>query len=184
MTAGDARRLIHASTALVLLLPDRLGWPWFQRVLLAGVMLATVIEGARLSSPGVRRWITEAVPVFRPDEGRRPSGAWWLVLAYAALSWLPPVPAAAGILVGAFADPAAAWVGTRWGSSGERRKKTWAGTVAAAGTAFLVLSLVPLAVGPRLATAVLSALAERWSGPVNDNVIVGPVAGLTVLLLG
>ena len=182
MTPADARRVLHASTALVLILPPLLGWPAFRFTLLIGLGLWTAVELARLRSVTVSRWLHGAVPVFRPRESRRLSGAWWLLLSFAALSWLPPIPAASGILTGAVADPAAAWAGARWGRPRGARK-SWMGTGVAALAAFTVLGLADLEWGVRLVASVMAAAAERWSGPLDDNLVVGPVTGITVLWL-
>lgn len=185
MNPADTRRLIHASTALVLLIPAWAGW-WVLRVtLIVAAALWTGFEVARLRSSGFGDRLAAQVPVFRSDESHRLSGAWYLWLAYAGVSWLPPVPAVAGILVGALADPAASMVGSRWRNRTPREGsgKTWPGTVAAIVVSFLVLGLVPVGVGVRVVASLLAAGGERWCGPVNDNLVVGPVAAVAVLIL-
>jgi dolichol kinase len=110
----------------------------------------------------------------------RISGAAWLALGYAIAAWLPPPGPVAGILAGALADPAAAWVGGRWGG-GRRKSVPGSATVAA------VTVLGSLAAGLTLpaagATAILAAALERWSGPLDDNLVLAPgVACLAALL--
>jgi dolichol kinase len=88
--------------------------------------------------------------------------------------------AVSGILVLALADPAASYVGQRWG----RRPFLGAsleGTALFAAVAFAVLAprhgLLPGAVG-----ALAMTLAERLSWPLDDNLTI-PVVGAAVLTL-
>jgi dolichol kinase len=144
----------------------------------AATMLA--LEVARLRSDAVAGVLSRMVPVYRDRERRRPSGALWLLLAYAACAWFPHSAALAGILVAGLADPAGAVVGTRFGSGAG---KSLPGSMAVASVA----TLVAAAIGVPWLTAVLAgaaaAGAERWSGPVDDNLVVGPVTAAVVAAL-
>jgi dolichol kinase len=92
------------------------------------------------------------------------------------------MPAATvGILAGAFADPAASLVGSKYGGDGV--KKCWAGSAAAASVAAIVLLLVGIPLIPAIAGALTAMVLERWSGPLNDNLVVPPGVALVVLLL-
>lgn len=170
------RPLLHAGTAL-LLLTLFASWQALRAALLLGGLAAVVFETLRLTQPGVRRLAARWVPVFRDEEATRPSGAGWLFVGYALSAWMPAPAPAAAVLAGALADPAAALVGGRFGRG---QPKSWPGTVAALAMTAGVLwwaGLSPLAA----AAAGLSAAAlERWSGPVNDNLLIAPGVGLVV----
>jgi dolichol kinase len=173
---GWLRPLLHLISGLVLLTlfvsRHLLGV-----VLLVGLVVAAVVEGLRISQPRVQAFLARVLPVFRPEEARRPSGAAWLSAAYALATWLPPRAAVAAVLVGAIADPAAAIVGSRWGGG---RRKSWPGSFAALSTS--IVALLVLGVPPAAAAVAGAAAAglERWPGPFDDNLLVGPGAGVVV----
>ena len=179
MSGPALRRGLHAASAAVALLTLispaalRLGTAY-----LAATMLA--LEVARLRSDAVAGVLARMVPVYRDRERRRPSGALWLLLAYAACAWFPHPAALAGILVAGLADPAGAVVGTRFGGGA---RTSVPGSAAVAGVAMLVT----VAVGVPWLTAVLAAAAaagaERWSGAVDDNLVVAPVTAAVVAVL-
>lgn len=165
------RRLIHASTALVLLvLVARPGA--FQQTVWALTVLAVLTELLRFSSEGFNEWIRRSVPVFRPAEERRLSGATALWIGYSIAVLFPPTAATAGILAAALADPTASLVGGRWGSG---PGKTNVGSLAV----FIVVLVVTLGIGKHFVAAGVAAAAgtvvERLSGPIDDNFVVAPV---------
>jgi dolichol kinase len=94
--------------------------------------------------------------------------------------WAPAPGPAAGILVAAFADPAAAVVGGRFGSGA---RKTWQGTAAAAVVALAVLVALGLPREAVLAGTVVGTLLERWPGALNDNLLVAPAVAAVVRML-
>jgi dolichol kinase len=179
VTPRVLRPALHASTALVLLTLFR-SWHLLRLTLLAGGLVALVVETVRLGRPGVAAGFERLVPVFRATEARRPSGAGWLFVAYALVAWLPPPAPAAGVLAGALADPAAALVGGRWGRG---PGKSWPGTIAALVVGSGVLLAWGLPLRAALAGGALGAVLERWSGPSNDNLLIAPGVGLAVWLL-
>jgi dolichol kinase len=120
------------------------------------------------------------MPVFRPREASRVSGAAWLGVGYAVAAWLPPPGPVAGILAGALADPAASWAGGKWGGG---VRKSWPGTVAAGAVTAVAAAMVGIAVPVALGAGLAGAALERWAGPLDDNLVVAPgVAGLVALL--
>lgn len=176
MKAGPLRPLLHAGTALLLLTLFH-SWQALRGALVLGGLVAVAFEVLRLSRPEVRQLAARWVPVFRPHEATRPSGAAWLFVGYALAAWMPAPAPAAAVLAGALADPAAALVGERFGRG---RSKSWPGTVAAlavAAGAMWLAGIPPLAAG---AAGLAAAALEHWSGPVNDNLLVAPGAGLVV----
>jgi dolichol kinase len=173
------RRVLHAASAAVCLLvlyspaALRLGTAY-----LAATML--VVEIVRLRSAAVARALTWLVPVFRDGERRRPSGALWLFVAYAACAWFPAPASVAGILAGALADPAGALAGS-W--RGQGAGKTLVGTAAVAGVAILVVRAAGVPWFAAGVAGLAAAAAERYSGPVDDNLVVAPVAALVAAAL-
>jgi dolichol kinase len=179
VSPDGARRALHVASAVVVL-PVLHSITAFRLVALWGATLAASVELLRLSSPRVGRWLAARVPVYRPGETQRPSGAMWLAFGYALAAWVALPAAVAGILAGALADPAAAWCGQRWGRGAG---KSWIGS----GAVLVVTAGVTMAVGVAPLTAVLAGLVasalERWSGPVNDNLLIAPGVAVFVALL-
>lgn len=182
------RRLLHAVSPALLLLVPLGGLALLRWTLVAAIAVAAAIEALRLSRARVNAVLACAVPAFRPVESRRPTGATWLAVGYAISAWLPPPGPQAGLLVGGLADPAASLVGSRWGHGGERGRenggKTAVGTLGFAAVAVVVLLVLGLRPTAVALVAVAGALVERFSGPIDDNVLVPPVAGLVAVLVG
>lgn len=181
MTGPGLRRLMHAASATVLLLVPLASWQTFRVTAFVLAAFAVTAEGARLAVPAFRRALGRMVPVFRPREGNRPSGAMWLAVGFA-LAALTPAPApAAGILVAALADPAASLVGTWRRPAG---RKTWRGTAAHAVVAVVVLAVLGWPAPAVVCGAAVSSALERWSAGIDDNLLVAPVTALVVFILG
>lgn len=179
ISSAGLRRALHAASTLLLLLVPLAGVTSLRFVLVGIAGLACVLEGARLSNHVVRGQLERLVPVFRPREARRPSGATWLAVGYALAALLPWPGALAGILVGGLADPAASLVGGRWGRGAHKS------TAGSAG--FFVIATAALsASGVRFPLACIggaaTALVERFSGPVDDNLLV-PIAAALVMVI-
>ncbi len=176
MKAGLLRSLLHASTALLLLTLLE-SWRLLRIALLAAGLAAIVFEVVRLGFPAVRDLVAKLVPVFRPEEARRPSGAGWLLASYALAAWLPAPAPMAAVLAGALADPAAATVGRRFGAG---VSKSWPGTLGALAVATAALWLAGISPLVAVAAGVVAAALERWPGPFDDNLLIAPGVGLTV----
>jgi dolichol kinase len=176
--AEARRRALHAATAV--LAPAALALPPPAAHLLFALLLglAGALEAARLTMPSVQLRLERlAGPVFRLSERRRVTGASLLAGGYALAWWLfSPADASRAIAVSAFADPAAAAVGGRFG--GGAGGKTWLGS----GVAFAAALLVLLASGAGplagAAAALAAALAER--APALDNLTVPLAVGATL----
>ncbi len=170
MSSASLRSFIHISTGSLLLV-GLWSWELLRALLHVIVALALTLELWRLESPRFNRWLYHTLPVFRDREAKAMSGAFWLAVGYALASWFPYPWSAAGILVGALADPTGAIVGR---SLGFRGKKSWPGTTAVYVVAAIVLWGFGLPARVVLAGALVAAAAERWSGPLNDNLLVAP----------
>lgn len=180
MKTAVLRPLLHASTGLTLLMAL---WSWeaLRLALTAAAVIAVCLEALRLRNPAFRQWLAARVPVFRPVESARVSGAVWLSLGYAAAVWLPVPAASAAVLTAALADPAGALVGEWLGRS---HLKSWPGTTAVGATAAAALYLLGLPWAAVLGGAGVAAAAERWSGPLNDNLAIPVAVGVTVWAMG
>jgi dolichol kinase len=129
-------------------------------------LAALAFEGLRLKTPGLHQWIATRLPVFRPLEASRLSGAAWLAVGYAVAAWLPAPGPVAGILAGALADPAAAWVGGLWGRG---RRKSWPGTAAAGVVAAIAAAVAGLTLPGAFVAGVVGGALERWPDPFDDT---------------
>ena len=168
MNASALRRTIHASTATILLLGVLGDWTLL-RLVSAGLFgLAMAVELIRVRHESFRAALARRVPVFRPEESHRASGAFWLLAGYAGAAWFPVPGPAAGILSAALSDPAASAVGTRWGGGAA---KSWIGTAAAWVVSALVLALLGLSWVAVLSGSTANAALERWPGRFNDNLL-------------
>lgn len=171
MSPPGLRRALHAVTALVVPAGLWIGWEETRWVLTGAVPLAVVFEQLRLRT-GLGPWLARRLPVFRPNELRRSSGAFWLLAGLAAASWFPVPAAHVGVLAGALADPLASIAGTRFGVGTGR--KTLAGTTAcfvAVGSIAAFYGAGPVAV---ILVGLLGAALERWSDPADDNLLLAP----------
>ncbi len=180
MSGASLRRAIHVGTSSILLVGVFGDWRVLRFVVHALLVVAMVGEIARLRNATFRAALARAVPVYRADEAHRPAGAFWLILGYAAASWVPAPGAPAGILSAAFADPAASFFGSRWGGG---KRKSWAGTGAAFVVAGLALLAINLPIQTVLAGSLAAATLERVSGPRDDNLVVAPGVALITWLL-
>lgn len=181
-----ARRLFHAlsgsAAALVLTL-------WDPRrataaAILGSVVLALVVlDLARLRSTRINTFFFRAFSrVASPREARRPvSSTWYALGLLLAVLLFPLHTAVSGILVLALADPAASYLGRRWGTR-PFLGGSLEGTLAFVAVAAVVLSLrhSPAAALP---AAVVASLAERRSWPLDDNLTVPLVTSGAVWLV-
>lgn len=180
MSSAALRRALHLAAAGLLLVAAFGSWELFRVTVFSVAALAAILETMRLGRPAFRDFLARQVPAFRPGERSRPSGALWLAFGLAAAAFFPPQAAAVGVLAGTLGDPAASLVGSRFGGG---KSKSWAGSAAAFG----VITLAALAchVGWRaaLVAGLVGAALERWSPPLDDNLIVAPGVALVVRLL-
>lgn len=107
-------------------------------------------------------------PLASPREARAiASSTWYGIGILAAFALFPRDTAVSSVLVLGLGDPAAASVGRRFG-----RRRFLGGTVAGTAAFFTVAAVVLLSSHPApaaLVAAVASALAERRSWPLDDN---------------
>ncbi len=179
MTGKGLRRLIHVGTVALLAVPVITSWSVLRAILIACTLIGLVLETVRIRG-SMEPFVRQVSPLFRPLESKRLSGAWWLSLGYTIAAWVPHPGAAAGIMVGALADPAASLAGSY---SGRSASKTALGSGAALAVAILVLALFGLPWVAVFGGALIGTALERWSGPLDDNLLVSPGVALAVWFL-
>ncbi|MCH7775224.1 MAG: hypothetical protein IH878_01590 [Gemmatimonadetes bacterium] len=180
MSDGALRRTIHVSTGAVVLVGVLAGWHTLRLGITGLAVVALFVELVRLRFAAFREVLARTVPVFRPEESRRPCGAFWLVLGYASAAWIPVPGAAAGILTAAVADPIASAVGGRWGGG---EPKSWIGTGAVLAASLVVLLALRMPLVAVVAASVTAAASERWSRPLDDNLVLAPAVAAVIWML-
>jgi dolichol kinase len=179
------RKLIHLAMAVV----PASGWliSYALALFISGALLlaSLVVEAARRWWPGVNRLLWQLIPAtFRQGEDRRMLGSTWFALGMStALLLFGRDAGGTAVLFLAWGDPAAEFVGRRWGSPGKR--KTVAGSVGCL-VACLLAGLVGIGLGglspwAALAGSVIATLVERWSPPPDDNFWMPMLSGSAIL---
>jgi dolichol kinase len=174
------RRTLHAASAGLLLVAVIGSWDLCRVTIFGLAALAAILETVRLGRPEFRDFLARHMPAFRPTEWSSPSGPLWLAFGLAAAAFFTPPAAVVGILAGTLGDPAASLVGARFGGGA---RKSWAGTGAAALVILLAALALRVAWVPALVAAVTGAALERWSAPLDDNLVIAPGVALVVRLL-
>ena len=108
------------------------------------------------------------------------SSTWYILGALIAIVLFPISAALSGILVLAWADPTANYLGRRWG------RRAFLGGTLEGTIAFLVVAVLILSVRHPLPIAIPSAclitLVERSAWPLDDNLVLAPAcAGILTL---
>ena len=108
------------------------------------------------------------------------SSTWYILGALIAIVLFPISAALSGILVLAWADPTANYLGRRWG------RRAFLGGTLEGTIAFLVVDVLILSVRHPLPIAIPSAclitLVERSAWPLDDNLVLAPAcAGILTL---
>lgn len=186
-TAGPQpwRRLFHAAsgggaaTALVLFDMPRVTAVLILVAVLGGLI---ALDLGRLLSRSANALFFKAFRhLASPREARGPASSTWYALGILlAVAFFPKEAAVSGILVLALADPAASYVGRRWG------RRPFLGATMEGSLLFVALAFCIVAprhgVAVAAAAALVTALAERLSRPFDDNLTL-PVAGAATITL-
>ncbi|EYF00997.1 diacylglycerol/polyprenol kinase family protein [Chondromyces apiculatus] len=178
------RSLFHVASGLVALamlrlLPER---TWLVAVSGSLATWAWSMEFARRRSATVNRVLMRVFsPVAHPHERHQVNSSTWYLTALVGLSLLAPTRAAeVGVVVLAFADPAAGFIGRRFGRTRIRESRSLEGTlafvVAGALVALATLAIfhaealsLPAMLLLALAGATAGAIAELVSTRLDDN---------------
>lgn len=195
-----ARSAFHmGSAAVALTCIELLEWRWVQAIAIGFFAFAWTLEIGRRYSETVKKIGLALFGKFaHPHELVRVNSATWYSTALLPIALLfPPVACMVGVAVLGFADPAAGFVGRRWGRTRLRASRSVEGTLAfiVAGFAIafglLMIAHAELTIGQRLllagAGAVIGAIAELFSGRVDDNfsipvTVAAACAGLLALV--
>ena len=180
------RRLFHAFTGTAVAVAlTWLGLPRATAVTILGVVLVgqIALDVVRLRMPRANAAFFRAFRHLaspREAEGLA-SSTWYTVGLLLAVALFPGQAAISGILVLALSDPAASYVGQRWG-----RRPLLGGSVAGS-VAFVVVGLAVLlprhAAPVALGATVAGLLAERLSWPLDDNLALPPATAAAITLL-
>jgi dolichol kinase len=187
----SVRVSLRKPTHLALTVVPACGWLISYPVALSisGILLlaSLVVETARRCWPGVNRLLWQLIPAtFRQGEERRILGSTWFALGMsAALLLFGRDAGGTAVLFLAWGDPAAEFVGRRWGTPGKR--KTVAGSLGCL-VACLLAGLVGVGLGGLSLWAVLAGgmvamLVERWSPPPDDNLWMPILSGSAILVV-
>ena len=180
--ANMTRSLFHVasgalSLALMRLLPGR---TWLIAVSLTFAVAAWSMEVARRRSPAANDLLMRFFsPIAHPQERHRVNSSTWYCTALLILASFFPLRAAElGVVVLGLADPAAGFIGRRFGRTRLRTGRSLEGTLAfvAVGTLGALAALIAfheLPWAPRitlaLVAAVAGAVAELVSTRADDN---------------
>lgn len=163
----------------------------FQALVVMAVVASAVVllEVARVVFPGANEIITWPFRrIMRPWEKRRPNSASYFTLAaFLVVLIMPPFSAKVGVLVLAFADPAATIVGRQFGRLKIYRNKSLVGFL----TFFLMATIVSVAMyalsGPSMeplrvagmisTTALAGAMTELACDRLDDNLAIPLMTG-------
>lgn len=189
--ANSARSLFHVasgatSLALMRLLPGR---SWLVAVSLTLAVAAWMTEVARRRSPAINDSLMRLLgPIAHAHERYRVNSSTWYVTALVLLATFFPLrDAEIGVVVLGLADPAAGFIGRRFGRTRLRAGRSLEGTLTfalvGALAALAVLSVFhPLPWSSRivlaLAGAVAGAVAELVSTRFDDNFTIPLTAAL------
>jgi dolichol kinase len=182
------RKGVHLASVLF---PVSWALGWVDRtiilaVLVAGLVIAVVLEVGRRRSGPIRRWFDAWFGwMLRAHEATALTGATWILAAMCLAAWLlPPAAAITALWAAVVGDASAALVGRTAAARAAAQGKTWAGSVAcvvasALGPVLLVGATLPTA----LAIGAAAALGERPRHWIDDNARVAAAAGLAAWLL-
>lgn len=192
-----ARSTFHTLSALVAVLCIVLApWVVVQGIAVSFFVFSWTLEIGRRYSESLRGLSMKLFGRFiHPHEHVRVNSATWYASALVIIAFtFSPMACALGVAALGFGDPAAAWVGRRWGRTRLRAARSLQGTIAFVAVTFavtgLLLFLVPsdLSFGVKLGLAavasVTGAVAELFSGRIDDNFAIPTVvAAMTTLTL-
>ena len=182
------RRVLHTSHGLLIaaVVYSEILSRQSASLILGGIFLALLgLDAVRLRSPRANRLFFKLFIRFvSPREESRPaSSTWYLLGVLVIVALFPRMAAVGGILVLALADPAANFVGRRWGRVSFGRNGTVEGTLAFLLTAFLTLLLLVGSV-PALVGALGATLAERIPWTLDDNLTIPLATSFALWLSG
>ena len=180
------RRLFHAAVGITVVLVLRFLVPSNTVALIAmgsALLMVLLFEWVRLTKPQLNLLFFRVLsPLVSAGEERKVvSSVWYLLGVFTVVGLFPREIALPSVLVMALADPAASYVGRRWGNT-PLGTGTVTGSVTFVVTGTLVL-LPYVEIAPALATAVVTAAVEALPWRLNDNLTIPVSAGLTLWIM-
>ena len=181
------RRVFHvANGTFIVLALTVLDLDVSTAVVILGVILTfgMVVDAVRLYDPKVNTLFFRAFSsLASPREAKKiASSTWYALSVFLVLLFFPTTYAIAGVLVLAWADPAASVVGQRWGKT-PFLSGTIRGTATFAVVAFFAL-LIFVPWKASMVTALAAAIVEAAPLELDDNLIVPLTVAGVLLLIG
>jgi len=147
--------------------------------------LSLAFDLLRLRNEGINRFFLETFRrLATPRESKSIASSTWLAFGVLiTLTFFPETAALSAILVHSWADPAAGYVGQKWG------KRPFLGGSIEGTVTFIFVAFLTLNIGYSLqvsfCSGCLCALVERLAWPIDDNLLVPPICAgiLTALTL-
>ncbi len=191
-----ARTAFHVLAAVlsIVILELSPSWGLVIAIAWAGAIAGWTMElSRRFSKTANRAMMWFFGPVAHPHEAREINSASWYALSLALLASTGEiVPCVLALVVLGVGDPAAAFVGRRWGRHRLVNERSVEGTLAmivaslAVGVPLLVVAH-EISLGPAFAisggAAVLGAVAELYSRKIDDNLSVPVMAWLGAFVM-
>lgn len=180
------RNVLHVGMGLGAVLWWELALTWTTTMWILGLLSAFALT-LEISRRFSERWNSMLMefPLFRytsrPREKHRINSATVYLLALTLMAFIAPMPAVEiGLLVLAFADPAASLIGKRWGTHRIYAQKTVEGCCAFFVTALVVTTAfiaikggfglsLPMTVGLVMTASLAGTVVETMSGRLDDN---------------
>lgn len=192
-----ARSILHLLAGVGAVLMYQLVLSRAQAMIILGSLLSVFValEVSRRFSTRFNDFMVDRMfgAISRPQERYRVNSASYYLLALTLITWATPRPAAcAAVLVLAFGDPSASWIGNRWGRRRLKNDKSLEGSLAfflasvPVVCAYLLLAAGPMPAGRCLLAAAgmcaVGTLVELFSHDLDDNFSVPVACALTGLL--
>ena len=180
------RKLIHITSLAVPVLYFFVPRRQLLLLILAGLVIAVIIESLRFASrPFGRLFERVFAPLMRDQERTHLTGATFLILGFLITTLLfPRKPAIFGMFVTGFSDAAAALVGRTVGQHRLPGGKTLEGSLAFCSATFLLaVVMFPLPWPLLLAVAVVTTFTELIWRYSTDNLFLPVFAALLIWLI-
>jgi len=184
------RAVLHATSGTVLVagvLAFDIDKPKYLAVVASIFTLSLIFDLLRLRNEGINRFFLQTFRrLATPRESKSIASSTWLALGVLiTLTFFPKTAALSAILVHSWADPAAGYIGQKWG-----KRPLLGGSVEGTMT-FAFIAVLTLNIDHSLqvsfCSGCLCAFAERLAWPIDDNLLVPPfcagiLTALTALL--
>ncbi|MDP2312043.1 MAG: hypothetical protein Q8P41_03995 [Pseudomonadota bacterium] len=184
--ANHTRSLVHAlSGVLALVIIQHVLTPMSMVLTAFGFFVwAWGMELGRRKVPALNRFLMKVFgPIAHPHETHRVNSATWYVTALLALSLTAsPMACSLAVIVLGVGDPAAAFVGRRWGRTRLASGRSLEGSLGFVGFAGLAALLTLAVYYPQLGmveilmlafvSALAGALAELLTAGLDDNLVI------------